>query len=130
MNIVLWILQVVLAVLFVLHGWLYVVWPPAMVEQMRQRSPNPQQEVSGISPAFRRFIGIAEWLAAVGLIVPGLTGILPWLTPLAAFGLMIVMAGAVVYHLRRGETQMVIPTGILFLLVTLVAYMRWQVLPL
>jgi hypothetical protein len=130
MNIVLWILQAVLAVLFLLHGWLYVVWPPAMVEQMRQRNPNPNQEVLGISPGFRRFIGVAEWLAAAGLILPGLTGILTWLTPLAAFGLMIVMGSAVVYHLRRGETQMVIPTGILFLLVTFVAYMRWQVVPL
>ncbi len=130
MNIVLWILQVVLAVLFLLHGWLYVVWPAAMVEQMRQRNPNPNREVLGISPGFRRFIGVAEWLAAVGLILPGLTGILPWLTPLAAFGLMIVMGSAVVYHLRRGETQMLIPTGILFVLVTFVAYMRWQVVPL
>jgi hypothetical protein len=43
---------------------------------------------------------------------------------------MIVMGGAVVYHLRRGETQMVIPTAILFLLVTFVTYMRWHVLPL
>jgi uncharacterized membrane protein YphA (DoxX/SURF4 family) len=130
MNVALWILQVLLAVLFLLHGYLYVVWPPAMVEQMRQRSPNPQQDVLGISPGFRRFIGVAEWLAAVGLIAPGLSGILPWLTPLAAFGLMIVTGGAVVHHLRRGETQMVIPTAILFLLVTVVAYMRWQVVPL
>ncbi len=95
MNVALWILQVLLAVLFLLHGYLYVVWPPAMVEQMRQRSPNPQQDVLGISPGFRRFIGVAEWLAAVGLIAPG-----------------------------------VIPTAILFLLVTVVAYMRWQVVPL
>jgi len=130
MNIVLWILQVVLAALFLLHGWLYVVWPPAMVEQMRQRNPNPQQDVLGISPGFRRFIGIAEWLAVVALIAPGLSGILPWLTPLAAFGLMIVMAGAVVHHLRRGEPQQAIAAGIIFLLVTIVAYMRWQVLPL
>jgi uncharacterized membrane protein YphA (DoxX/SURF4 family) len=130
MNIVLWILQVVLAVLFLLHGWVYVIQPPAVMEQMRQRNPTPQPDAPDISPGFRRFIGIAEWLAAVGLIASGLTGILPWLTPLAAFGLMIVMAGAVIYHLRRGETQMIIPTGILFLLVTFVAYMRWQVLPL
>jgi DoxX-like family len=81
LNIVLWILQVVLAVLFLLHGYLYVVWPPAMVAQIRQRSPNPQQEVSGISPRFRCFIGVAEWLAAVGLIAPGLSGILLWLIP-------------------------------------------------
>jgi hypothetical protein len=56
--------------------------------------------------------------------------ILPWLTPLAAAGLIVVMAGAVVRHLSRQETSSVMTTGVLFILVTLVAYMRWRVLPL
>jgi hypothetical protein len=59
MNIALRILQVVLAALFLLHGWLYLVWPAAMVEWMRQRSPNPQQESTSISPGFRRARGRA-----------------------------------------------------------------------
>lgn len=119
MKIALWILQGVLAVLFVLHGWLYL-FPPASMADM----PNQM----GLPPSFLRFIGIAEWLAAAGLILPGLTGIKPWLTPLAAAGLMIVMASAIVYHLSRSEP--IIPQTVLFILVAFVAYMRWKVVPL
>jgi len=126
MNIVLWILQVLLAVLYLFHGWLYVVYPPGIAARMQQQSPNQKP----LDPRFRVFIGVAEWLAAVGLIAPGLTGILPWLTLLAAFGLMIVMVGAIVYHWRRGESQLLLPVGIILMLVTFVAYMRWQVVPL
>jgi uncharacterized membrane protein YphA (DoxX/SURF4 family) len=129
MNIVVWILQVLLAVLFLLHGWLYVVWPATMVERMRQQDPSAS--LFAIPPGFRRFIGAAEWLAAAGLVLPGLTGILSWLTPLAAVGLMIVMGSAVVFHLsHRDPPYLAIGTGVLFALVTFVAYMRWQVMPL
>lgn len=130
MNAGLWILQIVLAVLYLLHGWLYVVWPAAMVERMRQRSERQGQQPPGISPGFRRFIGVSEWLAAAGLVLPELTGILPWLTPLAAAGLMIVMGSAVVYHLSRHETQSAIFTAVLFGLVTFVAYTRWRIVPM
>lgn len=128
MNIVLWILQVLLAIVYVLHGWFFVSLSPAMVERMRQRRPDAKPP--GLPPAFRTFVGVSELLAAAGLTLPGLTGVLPWLTPLAAAGLMVVMVGAVVLHLSRRETSMVIATGVLFILVTFVAYMRWQVLPL
>ena len=73
---------------------------------------------------------MAEWLAAVGLVLPGLTGILPWLTPLAALGLMILMGSATLLHLSKRETPTAIFTGVVFVLVTFVAYMRWQVIPL
>src|SRR5713226_2504545 len=126
MSVVLWILQVLLAVVFVLQGWLYVSWSPARAQQMRQRRPNAKP--SPIPPWFRTFLGVAELLAAAGLILPGMTGILPWLTPLAAAGLMIVMAGAVVLHASRRESPSVIATGVLFVLVAFVAYMRWVVL--
>jgi uncharacterized membrane protein YphA (DoxX/SURF4 family) len=116
MRIVLWILQVLLAALFAQHGWQYAATPPAdMTNTM-------------LAPGFRTFIGVAELLAAVGLIVPSATRILPWLTPLAAAGLMIVMAGATVVNFSEGDT----PIGpvILFVLVTFVAYMRWKVYPI
>src|SRR5262245_17893879 len=83
-NIVLWVLQVILAVIFLLHGWMMVAPPAALVEMI-----NAQLGV-----ALRLFIGVAELLAAVGLILPGITRILPWLTALAAAGLMIVMSSA------------------------------------
>ncbi len=82
------------------------------------------------APWFRIFLGTAEWLAAAGLILPGVTRIMPWLTPLAAAGLMIVMASAAVLHLFRGEIASAITTAILFGLVTFVAYMRWKIKPI
>jgi uncharacterized membrane protein YphA (DoxX/SURF4 family) len=120
MRIVLWILQVLLAVAFVLHGWLFLFPPAEMVEAMN----------ASIAPGLRIFIGVAEWLAAIGLILPGVTRILPWLTPLAAAGLMIITGSATVLHLTRGETSSAISTAVLFVLVTFVAYMRWKVAPI
>jgi uncharacterized membrane protein YphA (DoxX/SURF4 family) len=120
MNVVLWILQVLLAVQFLWHGWLFLAPPPELVDIMN----------AAFAPWFRIFLGIAELLAAAGLILPSLTRILPWLTPLAAAGLMIVMGSATVYHLVRGEIGNVIYTAVLFLLVTFVAYMRWKVKPI
>ncbi|HXV44458.1 MAG TPA: DoxX family protein [Anaerolineae bacterium] len=120
MNIVLWILQVLLAVYFLWHGWLFVAPPAEMVDMMN----------SFIPPGFRLFIGVAELLAAAGLILPGLTRILPWLTPLAAAGLMIVTGSATVLHLSRGEIGSAISAAVIFVLVTFVAYMRWKVIPI
>lgn len=120
MKIVLWILQVLLAFLFAWHGWLMVAPPAELVEVM-----NAQLE-----PWFRVFIGVAELLAAIGLILPGLTRILPELIPLAAAGLMIVMASATILHLVRSEIGSAIVTAVLLVLVTFVAYMRWKVMPI
>lgn len=120
MNIVLWILQTLLAAQFLWHGWIFVAPPAEIVEMMNAFIP----------PWLRIFIGVAELLAAVGLILPGATRILPWLTPLAAAGLMIVMGSATVLHLIRGETGNAIFTAVLFALVTVTAYMRWKVRPI
>src|SRR5215212_2909392 len=113
MNIILWILQVLLAAAFLAHGGFMIAPPATMVEMI-----NAQFGI-----AFRMFLGVAEVLAAVGLILPGLTRILPWLTALAAAGLMIVMASATAFHLYRGETGSAITTAVLFVLATFVAYM-------
>jgi len=88
MHVAVWVLQVLLAALYVLHGLPYVAPPRSLVERMRQRRPGRAEPA--LSPGIRRVIGIAEWLASAGLILPGLTGVLPWLTPLAAAGLMVV----------------------------------------
>ena len=85
---------------------------------------------SAIVPAFRIFIGAAEVMAAVGLTVPGVTRILPWLIPSAAVGLMIVMIGATILHTTRGELTSALTTAVLLALVTFVAYMRWKVTPI
>ena len=120
MNTLLWVLQVLLAVAFFAHGWLFLFPPASMVAVMN----------ASIHPAFRLFIGVAEVLAAIGLTLPGLTRIQPRLVPSAAGGLMIVTIGAVAFHISRGEMASAITTSILFVLVAFVAYMRWRVLPI
>jgi hypothetical protein len=64
------------------------------------------------------------------MILPGVTRILPFLTALAAAGLMIVMGSATVFHVFRGEISSAISAVVLFVLVTMVAYMRWKVTPI
>ena len=120
MNIMLWVLQVLLAVAFFAHGWLFLSPPSEMVDQINALIP----------PAFRIFIGVAEVLAAIGLTLPGITRIVPALVPAAAAGLMIVMVSATILHTTRGEFSSAITTAVLFALVTFVAYMRWKVRPI
>lgn len=120
MDMTLWVLQTLLAVAFLAHGWLFLSPPAEMVELMN----------ASIPPAFRIFIGVAEVLAAVGLTLPGITRVLPWLIPCAAAGLMIVMITATVLHATRGEISSALTTAILFVLATFVAYMRWKVKPI
>ena len=120
LNIGLWTLQVLLAALFLWHGQLMAFPPADMVAMINEN----------IGPGLRVFIGVAEILAAAGLILPGLTRILPWLTALAAAGLMIVMSSASAFHLFRGETESAISAVVILLLVSVVAYTRWKIAPL
>jgi putative oxidoreductase len=120
MNAVLWVLQVLLAVAFVAHGWLLLFPPADMLELMN----------ATMSTGFRIFLGAAEVLAGIGLTLPGITRIQPWLVPCAAAGLMIVMISATVLHVNRGEVSAAITTAVLLAMATVVAYMRWKVKPI
>ena len=120
MNIGLWILQVLLAAAFLAHGWLFLSPPAEMVEQMNASLPR----------WFQLFLGVAEVLAAVGLTLPGLTRIMPWLVTWAAAGIMIVMVSATGFHLMRGEISSAAVTLVLLVMATCVAYMRHRVLPI
>jgi uncharacterized membrane protein YphA (DoxX/SURF4 family) len=120
MNIMLWGLQVLLAVAFAAHGWLFLSPPPAIAQQMNASLPR----------WFQLFLGVAEVLAAVGLILPGLTRIQPWLVTWAAGGIMIVTVSATAYHLVRGELSSAAITMVLFGMATFVAFMRHRVLPI
>ena len=120
MNALLWVLQVVLAVAFLAHGLMFLFPPAALVEQMNAALPR----------AFQVFLGVAEVLAAVGLTLPGVTRVYPWLVPCAAAGIMIVMISATMFHIMRGEVSSAIITAVLLVLATSVAYMRWKVLPI
>jgi putative oxidoreductase len=120
MNVVLWVLQVLLAVAFFAHGALLLFPPAAMVEQMNASLPR----------WFQLFLGVAEVLAAVGLTLPGLTRIQPWLVSAAAAGVMIVMVSATIFHTMRGEVSSAVTTAALLAMATTVAYMRWRVAPI
>ena len=120
MNVLLWVLQVLLALAFFAHGWLFLFPPASMVDQMNASLPR----------WFQLFLGVAEVLAAVGLTLPGFTRIQPWLVSCAAAGIMIVMISATIYHAARGEVSSAITTAILLVVATFVAYMRWRVAPI
>jgi putative oxidoreductase len=120
LNIALWVLQVLLAAAYLAHGWLMVSPPAELLALMNEQ----------LGEGFRLFIGVAELLAAAGLILPGITRILPKLTALAAAGLMIVMSSATMLHLYKGENESAVSAAILFVLVTFVAYARWKVQPI
>ena len=112
---VLWTLQVLLAALFLFAGGMKLVTPIAAMTQ--------QVALPG---AFLRFIGLAEVLGALGLILPGAFRIRPALTPLAAAGLVIIMTGAVgVTMATMGAAQAVIP-GVVGVLAASVAVGRFQ----
>ena len=66
-----------------------------------------------------RFVGTAEALGAIGLIVPVLTGILAWLTPLAAIGLSLIQVLAIGFHAQRGETAKSLPANLVLLALSL-----------
>ena len=118
MTYALWIVQGLLALLFVFAGGMKLVLP---IEEMTKQMPMP-----GL---FLRFIGVAEVLGGIGLILPGLTGIQPGLTPLAAAGLVIIMIGAVVLSLVTGGVVAALFPLAVGLLSAFVAYGRWRVAP-
>ena len=121
MNIVLWILQVLLALAFAAHGYILLAPPtPEIAAQMLMALPR----------AFWVFLGIMEILAAIGITLPGLTRILPWLVTWAAAGIMFVMVSATIWHIVRGEIGSAATTVVLLAMATFVAYGRARLLPI
>ena len=119
MNVLLWIIQVLLALLFLFAGGMKLVVP---IEEMTRQMAMP-----GL---FLRFLGVVEVLGGLGLILPGLLRIKPWLSPLAAAGLVIVMIGATVISLRIGPVGPALFPLVTGLLAAFVAYGRWRLAPL
>ncbi|MET0621795.1 MAG: DoxX family protein [Pyrinomonadaceae bacterium] len=123
MTYALWIVQVLLALMFLFAGGTKLVIPPDVLASMG--SPN-QIPLPGW---FVRFVGVAEVLGALGLILPGLLRIKPWLTPLAAAGLVVIMIGAVALTVAAdGVAGGVVPL-VIGLLAAFVAYGRWRLAP-
>jgi hypothetical protein len=120
MNILLWVLQALLAAAFFAHGLLLLMPPPDIAAQMTAELPR----------GFWVFLGWAEVAAAIGITLPGATRVQPWLVPLAAAGIMFVMVSATIWHVVRGEISSAIVTLVLLVMSTYVAYMRWRIYPI
>jgi len=116
MNYGLWIVQGLLALMFLWVGGMKLILP---VEEMTMPMPG----------LFLRFIGLCEVLGALGLILPRLLGIRPGLTPLAAAGLVIIMIGATVVMLMNVEVAKALIPLVVGLLSAFVAYGRWRLAP-
>ncbi|MFF5078459.1 DoxX family protein [Actinoplanes sp. NPDC000266] len=119
MNVFLWIVAAVLAVAFLGAGVMKLLQPKEklVASGMGWASDWPAGSI--------KLIGAVEVLAAIGLILPRALDIAPVLTPLAAVGLAVVMAGAIVVHLRRKEPQMAAANAVLLILAVIVAAGRF-----
>lgn len=126
MNIVLWILQGLLAAMFLMAG---VMKATSSKEKLLEQGER-MAWVEDISANNIKLIGVLELLAGIGLILPMLTGILPWLTPVAAIGLILTMVGAALLHVRRGDgAQSIIMNAVILLVAAFVAYGRFVLIP-
>jgi uncharacterized membrane protein YphA (DoxX/SURF4 family) len=118
MNILLWIIQILLALLFLFAGVTKLIW--SMEEMQSMGSPNQVQ----LPELFIRFLGVVEVLGALGLVLPGIFRIRKGLTALAATGLTIVMIGAVIITIAGDGIALAITPLIVGLLCAFVAYGR------
>ena len=112
METTLWIVQALLAAIFLLTG-------TTKLTQPRQKmAAGPMRWAADVTDAQFRTIGLLEVLGAIGLILPAVLGIAPLLTPLAAVGLVLTMIGAIYAHVRYDETErLAVPIVVLALAV-------------
>jgi len=118
MNIALWIIQILLALVFLFAGGMKLYFSPEVLAAM---GPPNQVHLPGM---FLKFIGVCEVLGALGLVLPGLLRIRPQLTFLAAVGLLIIMIGAVVVTIAGPGLGMAISPLVIGSLCAFVAYGR------
>jgi putative oxidoreductase len=119
-NIVLWVLQIVLGLMFLFAGVQKAFRPLDAISTMMTWVP-------AVPASLVRFIGVAELLAGIGLILPGLTGVLPSLTIWAGLGLAVVMVCAVAFHATRREYSAVAMNIVFLALAAFVAWGRWRI---
>ena len=108
LNFWLWVAQILLFAMFGLAGVMKSTRPIAKLSEM-------MGWVNDYKPTTVRFVGIVEALGALGMILPMATGILPWLTPLAAVGFVIIQLLAIPVHAKRNETGKTLPINLLLL---------------
>lgn len=123
MNVALWIAQGLLAAAFLAAGVVKLIQP-------REKLAERMGWVEDFSGGHVKTIGALEVLGALGLILPGVTGIAPLLVPVAASGLALDQIGAAVVHARRGESNYIVANLILIALALFVAWGRFGSYPL
>ena len=121
MNVFLWILQVVLAGVFLLAGAMKLMKSRA---EIAAGQPERMGWIVEVSDGTARLAAGAEVLGALGLILPAITGVAPVLVPLAAAGLAVTMILAAVFHIRRGESQATAMNIVLAILALIVMWGR------
>ncbi|MET7989041.1 DoxX family protein [Streptomyces sp. NPDC005281] len=119
MNVLMWILAGVLAAVFLAAGLMKLSQPKA---KLVEAGLGWAEDVDGRSV---KLIGAVELLGAIGLVAPAALGIASVLTPVAALGLALVMAGAMVVHARRRETSLIAMNLVLLVLAAVVAWGRF-----
>lgn len=119
LNIALWVAQALLALLFLLTGAMKAFQPEQAKAKLHALHDLPTGLVT--------LIGVSELLGSAGLVLPWLTGILPWLTPLAAAGLALIMLLAIRTHLRLGDHMVSVVNIVLLGLTLFIGYGRWFV---
>jgi uncharacterized membrane protein YphA (DoxX/SURF4 family) len=117
MNTAIWIVQIALALIFVIAGGLKLVLPGDKIAARLGRE-------HGLSLSVMRSIGLLEVMGAIGVVLPAWMGILPWLTPLAAAGLLLTMIGATFENARHKHYPMIAVNVALALLAIFVIYGR------
>jgi len=118
MNIALWIVQVLLALMFGFAGSMKLFTP---IDELAKTMAWVTEQAGLV-----RFIGVAELLGALGLLLPAATRIKPGLTPLAAAGLATIMVLAAGFHAMRGEWGAIGTNALLFALAAFVVWGRTQ----
>jgi uncharacterized membrane protein YphA (DoxX/SURF4 family) len=124
MNIAIWALQILAGLAFLAAGIMKSTQPiTSLAKQMTW--------VTVVPPWMVRFIGVAELLGGIGLILPAATGVWPWLTPVAAVALAVVMLLAAGFHVRRSDTfDKTSASLVLLVLTVIIALGRFVVSPL
>lgn len=123
MKVILWIVQVLLGVSFLLAGIMKTAMP---VEQLVENMAWAEN----MSVGMIRFIGISEFLGGIGVILPSLLKIKPILTPIAAIMLGVVMVLAAITHASRGESAEIVTNVVILAMALFVAWGRWKKYPI
>lgn len=123
LHIGLWVLQLLLALFFLMVGYSHALMPYDEIAQQATWMKD-------VPRALGRFIGYAEFAGGLGLIIPAATRLAPWLTPLAALGLAVIMILAIPFHVSKGEASVIWMHALIAAVAMTIAWGRWRKVPI